>query len=112
MSLYTGTLSAQNTSVQLCTIEKPRAYEYWYANVSITGTFGTGTVTLYLSLDGGTTRVPLVYDGTATSAAVTAAGVVNVKCGWPAVNTTTATLWAGIGAATNPSISISVLDNR
>ena len=112
MTIYTAALSAQNTSVLLCNIHKPRAHDEWFANVMVTGSFGSGTVTLQASFDGGTTKIPLVQDGTATAAALTAAGTVNLRSGVPTKLGGNLTLYASIATATNPSISIIVADNN
>lgn len=112
MAKYTGTLSAAGSNVKLCTINKPRSYAEWFASVMITGTFGTGTVGLGLSIDSGVTVVPLMQDGTASPATSTAAAVLNVKAGTSENNTGNPDLYAYIGAATNPSVTITVFDNR
>lgn len=113
MGIYSGVLVAENTSVKLCDIQKPRGFDSWFANVAINGSaFGGGTVSLHISFDGGTTKYPINQDGTASAASVTAAGAVNIRCGWTGVNQTTASLYASIGAATTPSLTIYVLDNR
>jgi len=116
MSLYTASLVAQDTSVYLCDIVKPRGADEWFANV-ISGyvagnTFGTGTVTYSVSLDGGTTKVGINQDGTATAATQTAAGTINLRFGWPADNINEAKLYASIATATNPVVNIAVMDNR
>lgn len=116
MSFYTASLVAQNTNVYLCDIVKPRGADEWFANViagyTASDTFGTGTVTYSISFDGGTTFAGLNQDGTATAATQTAAGTINLRCGWPADNTIKPKLYAAIATATNPVIHIAVMDNR
>lgn len=116
MSIYTGAISAQNTSVYLCDIEKPRGSDEWFANVVLgtgAGTdFGAGTVLLQGSINGGTTKFTFTQDGSATAASFTAAGSCNLRCGWPATNSTQLKLYATIATATNPVIAIAVIDNR
>lgn len=111
MAKYTATLSAQNTNVYVCDIIKPRAFEAWIANAMANGTFGTGTVTFNISFDSGTTLFPMMQEGTATVAALTAIGCLNLRSGDASVNTT-AKLYASIGTATNPSLTITIIDNR
>lgn len=110
MAKYTATLSAQNTNVYVCDITKPRTLGEWFANACVTGTFGTGTVTFNISFDSGSTLIPLTQDGTATAATVTAAGSINLKCGYTGV-LANAKLYASVGAAATPSLAITVLDN-
>lgn len=109
---YTATLVAENTSVKVCDIVKPRQLDTWFANACATGDFGTGTVTWGISFNGGTTILPLNQDGTATAASQTAAGCVNLRSGHQATNTNIASLYASIATATNPSITLTVFDNR
>jgi len=115
MAKFTATLSAQSTNVKICEIKEPRKFDSWFANAMVSGTFGGGTVTFGISFDGGTTIYTLNQDGTNSVASATAAGSVNLRCGTN--NKLTATtdvpyLYAAVGTATNPSLSIIVLDNR
>lgn len=112
MAIYTSTLSAQNTNVYICDIVKPRAFSTWYANACASGTFGTGTVTFNISFDNGVTLLPLTQSGTNSTASITAAGCVNIECGGLSNLTPNAKLYASIGTATNPSLTIRVQDNR
>lgn len=113
MAKFTATLSAQSTSVYVCDITKPRELDTWFANACAAGTFGGGTVTWNISFDSGVTLIPLTQDGTATAASQTAAGALNLRSGHAAtVATTNAKLYASVGAATNPAITLIVFDNR
>lgn len=115
MAKYTAALSAQNTSVYVCDIHQPRGFDSWFANVMATGTYGGGTVTYNLTFDGGSTLIPFNQDGTATAATQTAAGALNIRCGFAnsqAASTQIAKLYASVATATSPSLVITVLDNR
>lgn len=112
MAIYTTTLSAQNTNVYICDIVKPRGFAAWYANACASGTFGSGTVTFNISFDDGVTLLPITQSGTNVAASVTAAGCVNLKCAGMADLSDDAKLYASIATATNPSIAITVQDNR
>ncbi len=112
MAKYTATLSAQNTSVYVCDIVKPRHADEWFANVMSTGTFGTGTVTWNISFDSGVTLIPLTQDGRATAATQTAAGALNIRAGHMQVGTTPAKLYASVATATNPSIALTAFTNN
>lgn len=111
MAIYTATLSAQNTSVYVCDLNKSRNNNDWFANAMATGTFGTGTVSFQISYDGGTTKLTMNQDGTATAASLTAAGALNLRGGVSSVNAG-AKLYATIGAATNPSVTVIVITNE
>ena len=111
MSIYTATLSAQNTSVYVCDMKKSRNNNDWFANVAATGTFGSGTVSFQVSHDGGTTKLTMNQDGTATAASLTAAGALNLRGGVSDTNTAPK-LYATIGAATNPSLTIVAITNE
>jgi len=112
MAKYTASLVAQNTSVFICNIDKPRHANDWFANVLVTGTFGGGTVTFGYTLDNGVTIVPTFMDGTATATTATSASAFNLRAGSGNNNSDKVQLWAFILAATNPSITINVFDNR
>lgn len=115
MAKYTAALTAQSTSVKVCEIKEPRPLESWFANAMVSGTFGSGTVSFGISFDGGSTIYPLNQDGTSTAAGLTAIGAVNLRCGTNnriAATTDVPYLYASIGTATNPSVTIIVLDNR
>lgn len=113
MAKYTGTISAQNTSVYLCDVVRPHNQPYWYASIFATGTFGTGTVTIQASSDDGTTKVT-VDDMGGNAASFTANGMLNIALGGPSTNIAEdqLKLYATIGAATGPDVDISVFDNR
>lgn len=111
MARYTSTLSAQNTSVLLCSVERRHDAGEFFATISASGTFGGGTVVLGLSFDDGVTIIPLNQDGTATAASLTALSAVNIRLGNSKTNTPPK-LYASIATATTPSIAINVIDNR
>jgi hypothetical protein len=110
--LYTATLSAQNTSVFICDIQIKRdGASEWFANAMASGTFGGGTVSFQISPDGGATKFTPHSDGTNVAATLTSAGLLNLRCGQTNTNTCLK-LYATIGSATTPSVSITVADNR
>ena len=109
----TAAITAQNTSIYICDIHQRRGANDWFASVMLAGTFGGGTVTLQISNDGGTTKATVNQDGTATAASATAAGVLNVRSGYPSnLGDEPLQLYATIATATNPSINITAYDNR
>jgi hypothetical protein len=113
MAIYTATLSAQNTNVYVCDIERSRAFDSWFANCCVSGTFGGGTVTFLLSFDNGVTLLPMHMDGTNVNAAHTTAACLNLRLGGEITKPSSPVkLYASIGAATTPSVAITVFDNR
>lgn len=114
MAKYTASLAAQNSSVYVCDIIKPRHADEWFANVMGSGTFGGGTVTWNISFDSGSTLFPMVQDGSATVATQTAAGALNLRSGHmqPTVNVVPAKLYASIATATSPVITLTAFTNN
>lgn len=111
MAKYTASLTAQNTNVYICDIHANRGYERWFASAMAGGAFGTGTVTFNLSPDQGVTLYPMNQDGTNSAASLTATGALNLASGMQDTNLCLR-LYASIGAATNPNVSITVCDNN
>lgn len=112
MAKYTATLSAQNTSVKVFNIHKPRnGSDVCTFTAGAYGTFGTGTVTFNLSPDGGTTLLPLTPIS-GTTVGQTAAAAFTYKVGNGDNNTDAPAIYASIGAATNPSLTIVAYDNN
>lgn len=112
MAKYTAAISAQNTSVYVCDIQKPRNADEWVGTAIATGTFGTGTVTWQGSIDGGSTKFDLRDYSTGTVAALTAGGMNNFRLGAPDKLADTLKIYATIATATNPSIALTIYDNR
>ena len=112
MAIYTGALSAQNTNVYICDVVKDRGFDTWFGQGTASGTFGSGTVTFNLSYDNGVTLFPLNQDGTSTAAALTAVGVVNLRCAGMSNNNAPVKIYASIATATNPVLTVRIQDNR
>ena len=107
---YTANITAQNTNVYLCNIRKKRDLTMWFAGIQVQGTFGGGTVTLYLSLDGGNTLVPF-NDMTGNPYTATQNDNFTVNWGRATKESEQPRVYVGIGAATNPNIQIYCDDN-
>lgn len=112
MAKYTAALSAQNTNVYIFTVHKPRGGETDCTfTVMVGGTFGTGTVTINISPDGGTTLYPLApINGSSPS--ITALGAYTFKVGNGDKLSDAPTIYAAVGAATNPVLTITAFDNN
>ena len=111
MAKYSASFTA-DASTYICDIHRRRDANDWFGNVLVSGTFGSGTVAIQVSPDGGTTKITLNQDGTATAASGTAAAVYNIKLGNPSKNTETYKLYATLTGSTNPAISVVVFDNQ
>jgi len=112
MAKYSATLTAQDTNTQVCMVHKKRSLTVWSATVQIyTNTSWSGTVTLYLSTDGGTTKVAMMDIG-GNPITATANTNFNIQVGNGNTNSNAPIIYAGIGAATNPNVTIDILDNN
>lgn len=119
MAIYTANLSTQSTNVHVCNIDQPRHGESWFATAATSGAIGGGTVTWNISFDDGVTLLPMTQDGTATAATQTAVGAINLRSGHiNRIKTASGAtqpqpkIYASIGAATNPTLTLTILDNR
>lgn len=112
MAKYTASLSAQNTNTKLFTVHKPRnGSDSCTFTVAVSGTFGTGTVTINISPDAGVTLIPLAPIS-GTSGAFTANGAMTFKVGNGDTNSGAPAIYASIATAINPSITITAYDNN
>jgi len=109
MANFRTTISADTTGTALVTVNKPRILERYFATLNAYGTFGSGTLSYSLSTNGGTTKVPLKFNGSAYSA--TSADAVNIELGVANVNGFAPIIYAVLSGSTNPSITIDVEDN-
>ena len=112
MAKYTAALAAQNTNAYVFTVHKPRnGSDCCTFTIGAYGTFGTGTVTVNVSPDSGTTLLPLApINGSSPS--ITAAGAYTFKVGNGGKLEDAPKVYVAIGAATNPSLTIVAWDNN
>lgn len=77
------------------------------------GTFGSGTVTLQVSIDGGTTKIT-VKDVLGNNVSLSANGYQNFVLGNPSTDlgADQITLYATLVGSTNPSLTVALFDNR
>lgn len=105
MALYTTTFAADGSNL-LCNVENSNIpYE---ASVAISGTFGSGTVTIQASYDGGTTKVTVAAADGQTAVSTTAAKSFFFKLGR---SYTPIKLYATLTGSTAPTIAVSLADN-
>lgn len=97
----------------LTKIKKPRHADHYSATVFIYGSsFGSGTVTIQLSPDGGTTKITAKdSSGSDVTAAANSSFVLPVA-GNGSDSDEFISLYANLNGSTSPSITIDVFDNR
>lgn len=112
MARYTASLAAENTSAYVFTVHKPRnGSDCCTFTVGVYGDFGTGTVTINVSPDGGTTLLPLApINGSSPS--ITANGAYTFKVGNGDKLNDAPKIFVAIGAATNPDLDVVAWDNN
>jgi len=110
MSKHTAEITADGT-VALANINKPANADKYFATIMISGsTFGSGTVTIQASPDGGVTKIT-VPDSTGVDFSATAATIRNIELGCGSSNGDFITLYAVMTGSTNPDVTITVFDN-
>lgn len=82
----------------------------WHGYVKATGTWGGGTLTLYKTYDGGTTKLPIT-DLTGVASTLTADGMSHEISEPQAANLNkTLKIWAILTGSTDATLSVSCLD--
>ncbi len=112
MASYTINFAADASLTKVCTVNIPGTATEWFANSYVYGTFGGGTVTLFVSPDNGTTKIALkdAISGTAVSVASTAA-MNTLRLGSGNKNNDKAIIYATLAGATNPNLNVTIQDN-
>lgn len=104
------TTFTSNTTLEIADDGAMRAHDEFGATIQISGTFGGGTLALYVSLDGGTTK-NAIKDSSGTAYTTTSADTIVVR--FPVnPNETNLKLYATLSGATNPNISVRVASNK
>lgn len=106
MALYTTTFTADGSNL-LCNVKKSNgAYE---ASVSFSGGFGSGTGTIQVSYDGGTTKTTVAAADGQTAISTTAEKSFYFKLGQSSSNTPIK-LYATLTGSTNPTLTVNLAD--
>ena len=109
---HTRTITTNDSDTLLCPVVGRKGSDGYTATIVVTGTFGSGTIALKLSVDGGTTKVSL-KDQNGDAIAITANDAVQIPVmGFGAELDGAPLLYASLSGATNPSLTVTVLDNR
>lgn len=111
MAKYTATFAADASNTYVCTVHKTRQSNDFYATVVLSGGFGSGTLTMLLSPDGGTTKVAL-SDASGTVISKTSAGTINIRLGVGGTNSDSPIIYATLAGSTNPTLTLTVFDNN
>lgn len=112
MAKYTLTFAADAALVELCTVNKVRALTEWFANIFVYGTFGGGTVTLFISPDGGTTKVPLLSTAGAAISIGTTGAMVSVRLADGGTNADAMKIYATLSGSAAPALTVALFDNK
>jgi hypothetical protein len=113
MARYSITMGADASLTYVCDVHKVREHNDWQATAFVYGTFGSGTVTLHVSPDGGTTKVPLLNTaGTAISIATAGAMVRTQLAGNESFNGQAMKIYATLSGSTAPALNVVIYDNR
>lgn len=110
MTTNTTNYTADASLVKLAVAKPPRGRSY-KATIAIQGTFGSGTFTLFESLDGGTTKIACKdLSGTAYST-TTADSIRYFQPGHATTDAGEVILYGTLAGSTNPALSVIVIDN-
>lgn len=102
-----------NTTTQIIPIRRNnKAATNFTATILVYGTFGGGTLSLYLSPDNGTTLIPLTATPSGSSVAFTANGMTQVFLGHASTLSDGFSLYATLSAATSPTLTVACYDNN
>ena len=116
MAKYTKTLTVDGDTA-ICMVERRRGdMNAWQARVFVYGgggnNFGSGTVALKASPDGGTTKIAM-KDFTGTAITGTAAYTFNTQpMGNPSHLSDNITIYASLSGSSSPTIIVDLFDNR
>ena len=110
MSKSTINLAA-NESKLLATAGRGSDMDAYEITVFVTGSFGSGTVTIQASPDGGTTKVTL-RDVAGTIVSITDNDVYNIRLGYAGKLGEEIQLYATIAGATTPDVDVTSFDNK
>jgi hypothetical protein len=111
MAKYTTTFAADASLQKICILGRRNDANELFANAFTYGTFGSGTVTLFVSPDGGTTKIALkdAISGTAISNAAAAMNTIRLANG--GTNSDNLILYATLAGSTNPALTVAIFDN-
>ena len=110
MSKTTTTFTADATLTELKKCIQTRGKDAYTATLQIDGTFGAGTLALFLSLDGGTTKTAL-KDVSGTAYTTTTADIFRVTLDVTGSDIEKTFIYGSLSGATAPNLKVIVCDN-
>jgi len=112
MAKQTAVNFTTNTTKQIAVVNKPsNGATSYIASIAIEGTFGSGSVTLQVSFDGGTTKTNITADGYGTIPSYTVPCVVGLTLGNGNKNSASPILYATLSGSSGASVNVTVCDN-
>lgn len=111
MAKYTLNMTVDASLTKVCTVNIKDNVNEWFATIIPYGTFGSGTVTLFVSPDGGTTKVPLKDAQSGTAMSTTAGAMFTARLGNGSANSDKLIIYATLAGSTNANLNIAVFDN-
>lgn len=112
MARYTINMVADAALTYVCTVNKKRASNDYEGTAFASGTFGSGTITLFVSPDGGTTKVPLLNTSNTAISIATAAMASFRLAGSGSTNADSMIIYATLAGSTNPNLNVTIYDNN
>ena len=112
MAKHTLSITGNVAVAYVCDVIKPRNLDMFRATVLIAGsTFGSGTVVLLVSADGGTTTAPLL-DNTGTAISAAAIEMATIELGAGSKLDDALKIYATVTGSTNPIVAVDIFDNN
>lgn len=110
MTRYAITVTADGDTY-IADVVKKRDFYQWFGTFYASGTWGGGTITYKVSVDGGTTKIPL-KDASGASITSNADDNFTTNLTTPAKLSQTTKLYASMAGSTNPSVTVTLDDNN
>lgn len=111
MTLYAVTLTTAVPAQYICDINKKRDFRNWSAGVIIAGTFGAGTVNLFISPDKGTTKIPW-FDASGVAITSTANDNYTLNFDGGAKNSDAPQIYVTLTGSTGATVTVYLYDNN
>lgn len=104
------TAITDTSATEIAMVVKPHNATTYNATICVSGTFGGGTVTLQLSPDNGTTKIPL-KDQSGSVWSATANDVIEIEIGNSSHNSDNPILYATNAGGVGVNMTVTVFDN-
>ncbi len=111
MATQSSTITADGTTL-VAKLSQKNAWQNNEVGIHLYGDFGNGTVTMSYSLDGGTTKIPLVVGGFGGTAVSITDDGGDTWSSPVATNGDPIHLYVTMTGATSPSVNVAVIDQN